>query len=289
MSESMDFAPILWTQNATGVALLVKAVPKVAGDGRTWEVDFWVDLNAKANADQLSGNFPAVGSYYDAAVNEIAAADLKIKPLAGQNCHVTLKRADGTVVVEDQPAEIRFMKLRANTNVRGQFAKVRLLNCQIDQSNDIVGAIGERVAVNVTQDQGTLFIPTADEPEVGMVVTGVDKAGNTIAGRMTRKDDAGVIVDDFGVLYTLAGVSTAVTVESCDDSTVADLMASYQEAVNSMEDQPSWSRLIEAVGVVWMAGDVIEPTATTVYMNANVVAAAIALHVSDIPEAGTGS
>lgn len=244
----------------------------------SWDLEILVDLAAREQVETIAPAFDGILTHYRRAVEELSAVDVKIRHLKGSAIHVTFRDEGGAAILDDMPAELRFVKLRLNTDVRVQVAKLQLKGVEPEMSNDIVGMLESRVRVEVAHDQQVIQAVAGqhDRPAVGMVVTG-NHEGNTVCGEMTGENDGRIVVDDFGVVYTLDAVSDGFWVESTDDLVKDDHLGAYAKAVEAMDERPSWSVLVEAMGQAWSDGLVQRPSGSTAYLNAAVVQRAEAL------------
>lgn len=284
----MDERPIAWNpsaQDSEGVGTLTRAVPKVDGDHRAWELVVTTILGKSQDLEPMA-LFAGSSSYFHGAAEELAASDLKIKPLKGNAVHldflITDDEGNEVVAVENVSATIRFVKLKLNTNVKALQLRINLHGVPVESSNAIVSLLERRVLVRVRNDQPVMFGETSkpgqsDAPEVDQLVAG--KSGDkAVVGTMIKLSKGKIVVDDFGTLYTLDDHTSALWVESDDNTDVKAHVAEYKTATENLDQRPSWACLVEAMGLGWSQGIARRPDGNTVYLNAEVIQRAVTMH-----------
>lgn len=202
MSEQLEMTPLKWGENTAGVVVVKKAVPEVdtgEDERRVWILDLLANLPSRDRSEGLS---PSAEVYHAQASEELWSTTLKRKPLKTRKAvHVSMKDADGNVILDNVGAELRYATLKYASGVQVQVARLKVRGVPLDRSNAIVTQLEKRVSIEVTQDQLTMgTAQKTDAPENGQVVTG--KSGEDIVvGRMIREDAKGhAVVDDFGVI-----------------------------------------------------------------------------------------
>lgn len=243
-----------------------------------------VVLPANAAAGQLA-LFHGGKSHMQEALDEVAAFDGKVTPLKSTMMQVDFSDENG-VLLEGVSVEIRFVRMRTNTNARVQLSALVLHGVDVEQSNAIVGMLDHRVKVTV-QRALQVVKPENDLPEVGQLVTGLSD-GISVVGICTEVKDDRFILNDFGIIRIAQNMTTAFFIESTDETDVEDHLANYKRLAEGMGETPSCVYIVDAMAICAGADQVKPPSGTTGYINEAVMGQALLQHTEDVPEAGEG-
>jgi hypothetical protein len=268
----MERTAVDYTRNDTGTATLARAVPKVDTNTegtQQWDLDL-VSGVAEDDAQHVAPALPQVGEYLARARDGKGSAQITIKPTT-RDVRVNLHATDeeGSAVLLEASAEIRHLRMHLTEKAQRYVARLRVYGLTPEQGAALVRNLGQPLRVHVSQAQQEFQF---EGPALGSLVGG-EHQGNKVFGILQQRTDAGLVIDDFGVVYTVPKVESAIELSDGWQ----EYARQYGKDVRDAGRDPTWRDLILALGSV---GD----GAT---LDAEVVAWAVEQHLP--PEAGSGS
>ena len=233
-----------FTANDKGTATLTRAMPRV--DANTegthqWDIDLVAGVD-EAGADHVAPALPQVGEYLARARDGQGSAQITIKPTS-RDLRLTLHTSDGTEVAKDVAAEIRHLRMHLTEKAQNYVARLRLHGLEPAVGAALVSSLGKPLQVTAEPTQQALDF---DGVPLGSLVTARTENGTDVFGLLLKRTTAGLVVDNFGVLYTVSRVNAAIT--------LADgwppFAEGYEDNANRAGTTPDWRDLVTALAAV---------------------------------------
>jgi len=242
--KGMERTIVNFTVADKGIGTLARAVPRVdpnSEGAQQWDVDavFGVD---EVQADHVDGALPQAGEYLARARDGKASATITIKP-SQRDVRLTMRTTgdDPQPVLQDTAAEIRHLKLALTEKAQAYTARLRLYGLTPDQGAALLRCLGKPVELQVEPLQLDMDFGT-DAP-LGAVVSGHDGMDD-VFGVLKQKRGAQYVLDDFGVLHTIGGITAALDL----GDGAAPQAATFAQRVRDNGGDPSWRTLVAAMG-----------------------------------------
>lgn len=266
----MDRTAVNYTTADTGTATLTRAVPRV--DATTQGTQQWdLDLTSgvvEADAEHVAPALPQVTEYLARARDGQGSAQVTVKPTQ-RDLRLQLYDSDGGAVLLEASAEIRHLRMHLTEKAQTYTARLRVYGLTPEQGAALVRQLGQPLQVHAAPLQQAFEF---DGPALGSLVTG-DNSGEDVYGILTRRTDAGLVIDNFGLVHTVPTTKAAIVLAEGWEAKAEQ----YAQAVRDGGGAPTWRSVIAALAAV---GD-----GTT--LDDAVVEQALAYHLP--PEAGAGS
>lgn len=266
--------------HAEGQGRLISAGWRAAGEGdsRNMDVEVLFDLTDADEAAVVERTVPGAAGLYKSAAQARDAAQAATaaegaaagsSAMAGvsgtttvkvgqPHVRLTLANAEsGHVAVSDGNAEILSAKLRA-TGRKITFAlKLRVFECDIDRSPDMLRLINKSITLALERKQLTLPLRGPPEPEVGSVVSAGEHAGILLSYGIEDDDGKMAEVDDCGEVRVVpcTAITSSNRVNAPTGSAMDATLALYKKRAKAKKVDASWCHLLVALGRSFANGD----------------------------------